>query len=206
MILILTQCCRILLIQCFTNPVTLSDHHHLTRTLSGGGDKSASPLFGEVSLDVSSPPLSDLLVLTDEEFRARFADTAIVRIGVHRFLRNVAVAAGNSKDITLLPHLLATRERLLADVKQAHALLTVPVPEVLPDVTPAEAHVSGQGRGGKPRPRKKVKGEGAARVAREKAAELAVDVDMICEHIDWAMGRLRNPATVTNAQTSQSDP
>jgi hypothetical protein len=194
--------------QCFKNSVTLSNHQHLTRTFSGGGDRSASPLFGEVSLDVSSPPLSDLLALTDEVFCTRFADTAIVRIGVHRFLRNVAVAAGNSKDITLLPHLLATKERLLADVEQARALLTFPVPEVTPDVTLSEAYISGQGqgRGGKPRPRKKVKGEGAARVAREKAAELAVDVDMICEHIDWAMGRLRNPATITNAKASQLDP
>ena len=178
-----------------------------TKISTGGGDKSASPLFGEVSLDVSSPPLSDLLALTDEGFRTRFADTAIVRIGVYRFLRNVAVAAGNSKDVTLLPHLLAAKDRLLADAEQARALLPIPVPVVAPVVTKAEAYISGQGRsGGKPRPRKKVKGEGAARVAREKAAELAIDVDMICEHIDWAITRLRNPAAASNPQSAQEEP
>jgi epoxyqueuosine reductase len=55
----------------------------------GGEDaRSASPLFGDVPLDVSSPSLSELLALSESGFKKRFTDTAIVRIGVLRFLRN----------------------------------------------------------------------------------------------------------------------
>lgn len=58
-----------------------------------------------------NPPLVELLQLDDRAFRARFAKTPIKRTGRNRFLRNVAIAAGNSGNISLIPHL----ERLLAD-------------------------------------------------------------------------------------------
>lgn len=51
------------------------------------------PLSARESLTM--PLLSDLLRLDEAEFRALFAKTAIKRIGIKRFLRNVAYAAGN---------------------------------------------------------------------------------------------------------------
>jgi epoxyqueuosine reductase len=58
-----------------------------------------------------NPALAELLVLDDAGFRARFAGTPIKRTGRDRFVRNVLIAAGNSGDASLLPHV----ERLLAD-------------------------------------------------------------------------------------------
>ena len=56
-----------------------------------------------------NPPLAELLVLDDAGFRARFAGMPIKRTGRDRFVRNVLIAAGNSGDASLLPHV----ERLL---------------------------------------------------------------------------------------------
>jgi epoxyqueuosine reductase len=50
-----------------------------------------------------NPPLSELLSLDDAAFRARFRGTPIKRTGRDRFLRNVLIAAGNSKDEGLVP-------------------------------------------------------------------------------------------------------
>jgi epoxyqueuosine reductase len=50
-----------------------------------------------------NPPLSELLVLDDAAFRARYRGTPIKRTGRDRFLRNVLIAAGNSRDATLVP-------------------------------------------------------------------------------------------------------
>jgi epoxyqueuosine reductase len=61
--------------------------------------------------EVRSPPLAELLALDDAAFRARFAGTPVKRTGRDRVLRNALIAAGNSGDATLLPHV----ERLLAD-------------------------------------------------------------------------------------------
>ncbi len=62
------------------------------------------------SLD--APRLADLATLDEATFRARFAGTAVKRIGRNRFLRNVAYALGNSgAPGTALPAV----ERLLAD-------------------------------------------------------------------------------------------
>ncbi|HKA47136.1 MAG TPA: tRNA epoxyqueuosine(34) reductase QueG [Methyloceanibacter sp.] len=58
-----------------------------------------------------NPPLSELLELDDEAFRARFRGTPIKRTGRDRFIRNVLIAAGNSGDETLVPQV----ERRLAD-------------------------------------------------------------------------------------------
>ena len=46
--------------------------------------------------DRIAPPLTDLAALDDAGFRARFAGSAIKRIGRNRFLRNVLYAIGNS--------------------------------------------------------------------------------------------------------------
>jgi epoxyqueuosine reductase len=58
---------------------------------------------------LAAPKLSELVRLDDAAFRAYFARTAIKRTGRDRFVRNVAIAIGNSGDPTLaadLEHLL----------------------------------------------------------------------------------------------------
>lgn len=50
-----------------------------------------------------APPLAELAELDDAAFRARFAGSPIKRIGRNRFLRNVAIAIGNSGDAALRP-------------------------------------------------------------------------------------------------------
>lgn len=52
-----------------------------------------------------NPELIPLLYMTDDEFRVRFKNSPIKRIKRARFLRNVAVALGNSKDPTAIPAL-----------------------------------------------------------------------------------------------------
>ncbi|QFT34461.1 Epoxyqueuosine reductase [Labrenzia sp. THAF82] len=47
--------------------------------------------------DLKSPRLADLLELDDGAFRKLFSGSPIKRIGRNRFLRNVLIAAGNSK-------------------------------------------------------------------------------------------------------------
>ncbi len=51
--------------------------------------------------ETDNPPLEELLALDDTAFRARFAGTPIKRTGRDRFVRNVLIAAGNSKDRSL---------------------------------------------------------------------------------------------------------
>jgi epoxyqueuosine reductase len=48
--------------------------------------------------DLVAPPLADLARLDDAAFRARFAGSPIKRIGRDRFVRNVLVAIGNSRE------------------------------------------------------------------------------------------------------------
>lgn len=50
--------------------------------------------------------LADLAALDDADFRALFAGTPVKRLGYARFLRNVAIAIGNSGDPGLRPPLL----------------------------------------------------------------------------------------------------
>lgn len=57
------------------------------------------------------PPLRALLRLDDAAFRARFSSTPIKRTGRDRVVRNALIAAGNSKDTSLLDDV----ERLLTD-------------------------------------------------------------------------------------------
>jgi epoxyqueuosine reductase len=61
-----------------------------------------------VLAESDDPPLGELLVLDDAAFRARFRGTPIKRTGRDRFLRNVLIAAGNSRDACLVP-LVETR-------------------------------------------------------------------------------------------------
>ena len=61
--------------------------------------------------ETDNPPLAELLQLDDAQFRARFAGTPVKRTGRDRFVRNVLIAAGNSGDASLLPHI----EALLGD-------------------------------------------------------------------------------------------
>jgi len=54
-----------------------------------------------------NPPLAELLTLDDPAFRLRFAGTPVKRTGRDRFVRNVLIAAGNSRDRTLSSHVVA---------------------------------------------------------------------------------------------------
>ena len=51
--------------------------------------------------DLEAPPLAELARLDDASFRSLFAGGPIKRIGRARFLRNVMIAIGNSKDRAL---------------------------------------------------------------------------------------------------------
>ncbi len=64
---------------------------------------------GETSSDL--PVLRDLAGLDDAGFRARFSGSPVKRIKRRRFLRNVAIALGNSGDGAALPEV----EALMAD-------------------------------------------------------------------------------------------
>jgi len=54
-------------------------------------------------VELGAPALADLMVLDDAGFRQIFSGSPIKRIGRDRFVRNVLVAAGNSRDKNLLP-------------------------------------------------------------------------------------------------------
>ncbi len=54
------------------------------------------------------PRLRRLLLLTDEEFRKRFAGSPVLRAKRRGFVRNVAVALGNSRDPDAVPDLRVT--------------------------------------------------------------------------------------------------
>jgi len=56
-----------------------------------------------VRSEADNPPLAEMLVLDDQTFRARFRGTPIRRTGRDRFMRNVLIAAGNSRDVSLVP-------------------------------------------------------------------------------------------------------
>ncbi len=54
-------------------------------------------------VETDNPPLAELLLLDDRNFRLRFAGTPIKRTGRDRFIRNCLIAAGNSRDAALVP-------------------------------------------------------------------------------------------------------
>ena len=72
---------------------------------------AAANLSFQPRAELTAPALADLLALDDAGFRQVFAGSPIKRIGRNRMLRNVAIAAGNSGDRSLLPAL----QRLLHD-------------------------------------------------------------------------------------------
>jgi epoxyqueuosine reductase len=53
--------------------------------------------------DLTAPRLAELAALDDPAFRAMFAGSPIKRIGRDRFVRNVLIAIGNSRDPDLAP-------------------------------------------------------------------------------------------------------
>lgn len=53
--------------------------------------------------DLTAPKLAELAALDDAAFRAKFSGSPIKRSGRNRFIRNVAIAIGNSADAALLP-------------------------------------------------------------------------------------------------------
>jgi len=53
--------------------------------------------------DLSAPMLAELAALDDAAFRTRFPASPIKRIGRNRFVRNVLIAIGNSRDRRLAP-------------------------------------------------------------------------------------------------------
>ncbi len=61
--------------------------------------------------DLRAPRLADLATMDDTAFRQRFTGSPVKRIGRDRFIRNVAIAIGNSAR----PDLLATAQSLAAD-------------------------------------------------------------------------------------------
>ncbi len=61
--------------------------------------------------DLAAPRLAELAALDDARFRRLFAGSPIKRIGRDRFVRNVLIAIGNSRDSALL----AVARRLTAD-------------------------------------------------------------------------------------------
>jgi epoxyqueuosine reductase len=61
--------------------------------------------------ELEAPALADLVQLDDAGFRKLFHKTAIKRTGRDRFVRNVLIAIGNSRE----PELAIHAERLLAD-------------------------------------------------------------------------------------------
>jgi len=52
-----------------------------------------------------NPSYETLLNLTDETFRSEFSKSPIKRIGYIRFMRNILIAASNSKNIALIPQI-----------------------------------------------------------------------------------------------------
>ena len=68
--------------------------------------------------ELVAPRLADLLALDDAAFRRHFSGSPIKRIGRDRFIRNVAIAAGNSGDRTLLPLLTVLLEDRCETVRE----------------------------------------------------------------------------------------
>ena len=61
--------------------------------------------------ELVAPKLADLLALDDPAFRTLFSGSPIKRTGRDRFVRNVAIASGNSGDVALIEPL----QKLLSD-------------------------------------------------------------------------------------------
>ncbi len=53
--------------------------------------------------DLVAPKLAELATLTEQQFREKFSASPVKRTGRNRFIRNVAIAIGNSGDAALYP-------------------------------------------------------------------------------------------------------
>lgn len=67
---------------------------------------SDETLFYPDEADYAAPLLSDLLTLDEKRFKLRYAGTPIERIKRRGLVRNACIAAGNSEDQSLIPHLI----------------------------------------------------------------------------------------------------
>ncbi|MCG8608807.1 tRNA epoxyqueuosine(34) reductase QueG, partial [bacterium] len=79
--------------------------------------KTTEPAF-EPRADLFNPDLEEMATLTIEEFREKFKDNSVKRTKYRGFLRNVAVAMGNSDDPKFLPvlqELASSEDELIAD-------------------------------------------------------------------------------------------
>lgn len=65
------------------------------------------------------PALSELAKLDDNSFRLLFAKSPVKRIGINRFLRNIAIAIGNSGAKNLMPSVNALSQHESVMVKNA---------------------------------------------------------------------------------------
>lgn len=78
------------------------------------GNAAWSPLFGAIEKEVSTPKLTELVLMDESEFAKRFEKSAVRRIGAERMARNAAVALGNggagAADLRAL-RIAATRHR-----------------------------------------------------------------------------------------------
>lgn len=79
----------------------------------------ASEAAFHARVELGAPPLRDLLALDDTDFRQIFSGSPIKRIGRNRFVRNVLIAAGNSNDPDLRPHVQALTDDDDAAVAEA---------------------------------------------------------------------------------------
>jgi epoxyqueuosine reductase len=64
--------------------------------------RSASEVKLAARDDLREPALAELLELDDAAFRTLFSGSPVKRIGRDRFIRNVLIAAGNSRDASLI--------------------------------------------------------------------------------------------------------
>ncbi|ARO28323.1 epoxyqueuosine reductase protein [Rhizobium sp. NXC14] len=71
---------------------------------------SASEMKLQAREELKQPSIAFLLTLDDAAFRSFFSGSPVKRIGRDRFIRNVLIAAGNSRERALIPQC-----RLLAD-------------------------------------------------------------------------------------------
>lgn len=90
--------------------------------------------------DLSALPLAELARLDDPSFRARFAGTPVKRTGRDRFIRNVLIAIGNSRDAALADE----AQRLLDDASPlVRAMAVWALTRLLPPETVAR-HAEGR--------------------------------------------------------------
>jgi len=101
-----------------THPATTTVQEFLpmivgpARQLSANGETSAQPAteYGQrtaesAGFSLFNPPLEALAALSEEDFRSAFAHSPIKRAKYRGWLRNLAVAIGNSGDMRFVPWL-----------------------------------------------------------------------------------------------------